>query len=86
MKNKLKAVQEFHEAFGLGIEHKPIAKLDDAKLKLRFDFSDIPCVNSKLPCVSPPPCTVCNPTILSKGVPAPEAAVLGMNVLAIIEL
>ena len=38
MKNKLKAVQEFHEAFGLGIQHKPIAKLDDAKLKLRFDL------------------------------------------------
>jgi len=38
MKNKLNAVQEFHEAFGLGIQHKPIAKLDEAKLKLRFDL------------------------------------------------
>jgi predicted HAD superfamily Cof-like phosphohydrolase len=38
MKNKLKAVQEFHEAFGLGIQHKPIASLADAKLKLRFDL------------------------------------------------
>lgn len=38
MKNKLKAVQEFHEAFGLGIKHKPIAKLADNKLKLRFDL------------------------------------------------
>ncbi|RXP56584.1 hypothetical protein EC396_07445 [Lutibacter sp. HS1-25] len=38
MKNKLNAVKEFHEAFGLGIQHKPIAKLDEAKLKLRFDL------------------------------------------------
>jgi predicted HAD superfamily Cof-like phosphohydrolase len=38
MKNKLKAVQEFHEAFGLGIQHKPIAKLADNKLKLRYDL------------------------------------------------
>lgn len=38
MKNKLKAVQEFHEAFGLGIEQQPIAKLDQNKLKLRFDL------------------------------------------------
>ncbi|WP_456376175.1 pyrophosphohydrolase domain-containing protein [Lutibacter sp.] len=38
MKNKLKAVQEFHEAFGLGIQHKPIANLPAKKLKLRFDL------------------------------------------------
>lgn len=38
MKNKLKAVEEFHKAFGLGIEHKPIAKLNEGKLKLRFDL------------------------------------------------
>ena len=38
MKNKLKAVQEFHEAFGLGIQHKPTANLTDNKLKLRFDL------------------------------------------------
>ena len=38
MKNKIKAVQEFHEAFGLGIQHKPIAKLEYNKLKLRFDL------------------------------------------------
>lgn len=38
MRHKLKAVQEFHESFGLGIQHKPIAKLDDDKLKLRFDL------------------------------------------------
>lgn len=38
MKNKLKAVQEFHQAFGLGIKHEPTAKLSDNKLKLRFDL------------------------------------------------
>ena len=38
MKTKLKAVQEFHEAFGLGIQHKPVAKLSENKLKLRFDL------------------------------------------------
>lgn len=40
MKNKLKAVQDFHEAFGLGVEHKPVAKLSNQKLKLRFDLMD----------------------------------------------
>lgn len=38
MINKLKAVQEFHESFGLGIQYKPIAKLEEKKLKLRFDL------------------------------------------------
>jgi predicted HAD superfamily Cof-like phosphohydrolase len=38
MKNKLKAVQEFHEAFGLDYEQKPVAKLSESKLKLRFDL------------------------------------------------
>ena len=38
MKNKLKAVHEFHEAFGLGIKHNPVAKLDENKLKLRFNL------------------------------------------------
>ncbi|REE80616.1 putative HAD superfamily Cof-like phosphohydrolase [Lutibacter oceani] len=38
MKGKIKAVQEFHEAFGLGINHEPIAKLPESKLKLRFDL------------------------------------------------
>ena len=37
MKNKIKAVQEFHEAFGLGVQQKPIANLDERKLQLRFD-------------------------------------------------
>ena len=38
MKNNIKAVQEFHKAFGLGIEENPIAKLSAQKLKLRFDL------------------------------------------------
>ena len=38
MKEKLKAVEEFHKAFGLGVQQKPIAKLDETKLKLRFDL------------------------------------------------
>ncbi len=38
MNHKLKAVQEFHEVFGLEIQHKPIAKLEENKLKLRFDL------------------------------------------------
>ena len=40
MKNKIKAVQEFHESFGLGISHSPIARLSTQKLKLRFDLMD----------------------------------------------
>jgi predicted HAD superfamily Cof-like phosphohydrolase len=38
MKNKLKAVQEFHEAFGLGVQQNPIAKLAEEKIKLRYDL------------------------------------------------
>lgn len=38
MKNKLNAVEKFHKAFGLGINHQPTAKLTDQKLKLRFDL------------------------------------------------
>ncbi len=38
MKNKIKAVRDFHEAFGLGIEQNPVAKLSMQKLKLRFDL------------------------------------------------
>ncbi len=38
MKKRLKAVQKFHEIFGLGVKHDPIAKLPDQKLKLRFDL------------------------------------------------
>ena len=38
MKSKLKAVQEFHEAFGLDYKQSPVAKLPEGKLKLRFDL------------------------------------------------
>ena len=38
MKNKLKAVQEFHEAFGLGVQQKPTSNLDLNKVKLRFNL------------------------------------------------
>jgi predicted HAD superfamily Cof-like phosphohydrolase len=40
MKNKIKAVQDFHEAFGLGVQHQPVARLSEQKLKLRFDLMD----------------------------------------------
>lgn len=40
MKNKIKAVQEFHEAFGLGVAKTPVARLTDQKLKLRYDLMD----------------------------------------------
>jgi len=36
MKNKLNAVQKFHETFGLGISQYPIAKLSDKLILLRF--------------------------------------------------
>jgi len=38
MRNKIKAVQDFHEAFGLGIHQKPIANLSLNKLQLRYDL------------------------------------------------
>lgn len=38
MKNKFKAVQDFHEAFGLDYEHNPVARLSEDTLKLRFDL------------------------------------------------
>lgn len=38
MQNKIKAVKEFHKAFGLGIKESPIAKLSEQKLQLRFDL------------------------------------------------
>jgi len=40
MKNKIKAVKEFHEAFGLGVQQSPVANLSIQKLKLRFDLMD----------------------------------------------
>lgn len=36
MKNKIAAVKEFHEAFGLGIKMKPTADLGEAKNLLRY--------------------------------------------------
>ena len=36
MKNKLKAVEDFHNAFGLGVNETPIANLSLQKLKLRY--------------------------------------------------
>ena len=36
MKRKLAAVKEFHQAFGLGIEERPTAKLGEAKNLLRY--------------------------------------------------
>lgn len=38
MKHALNSVEEFHTAFGLGIESSPKAKLDKKKLKLRYDL------------------------------------------------
>lgn len=38
MKNKIKAVQEFHESFKLGINHEPIADLGEPKNNLRFNL------------------------------------------------
>lgn len=40
MQDKIKAVQEFHEAFGLGVEDRPIANLSPQKIKLRFNLMD----------------------------------------------
>ncbi|RZP04323.1 MAG: hypothetical protein EVA43_02535 [Flavobacteriales bacterium] len=36
MKNKIKAVYEFHKAFGLGIQNSPTAKLDTHRNLLRY--------------------------------------------------
>lgn len=38
MKKKIKAVKKFHKAFGLDYKKKPVAKLSDKKLQLRFDL------------------------------------------------
>lgn len=38
MKNKIKAVQLFHESFKLGINQSPTADLGTAKNKLRFNL------------------------------------------------
>lgn len=38
MKNKLKAVEEFHNSFGLGVQQKPMANLPEDKIELRFNL------------------------------------------------
>ena len=38
MNKKIKAVQDFHEAFGLGVRQEPIASLSEEKLMLRFNL------------------------------------------------
>lgn len=38
MKKRLEAVQEFHKAFGLGVEANPIANLGEAKNRLRYEL------------------------------------------------
>ena len=38
MKKKIKAVKKFHKAFGIGYKKEPVAKLDDSKIKLRYDL------------------------------------------------
>ena len=38
MNKKIKAVQDFHEAFGLGVQHEPVAALPEEKLQLRFNL------------------------------------------------
>lgn len=40
MKNKINAVQLFHESFGLGISHEMKADLGEVKNKLRFNLMD----------------------------------------------
>ena len=38
MNKKIKAVQDFHEACGLGVRNEPIASLPEEKLQLRFNL------------------------------------------------
>jgi len=38
MVRKLQAVQQFHEAFGLGVSHSPVARLSEEKLRLRYNL------------------------------------------------
>lgn len=38
MKKSLQAVQEFHEAFGLGVQKKPTGILKPGKIKLRYEL------------------------------------------------
>lgn len=38
MKKKIKAVQDFHEAFGLGVQQAPTTSLSEQKLELRYNL------------------------------------------------
>ncbi|MGB5263676.1 MAG: nucleoside triphosphate pyrophosphohydrolase family protein, partial [Lutimonas sp.] len=38
MKNKISAVQDFHESFGLGVRHTPTANLAPKILQLRYEL------------------------------------------------
>lgn len=40
MKNKIKAVQEFHTAYKLGYKNSPIATIGEDKINLRFNLMD----------------------------------------------
>ncbi|WP_339651804.1 nucleoside triphosphate pyrophosphohydrolase family protein [uncultured Maribacter sp.] len=40
MKNKIKAVKEFHNSFGLGVSENMIADLGEAKNTLRYNLMD----------------------------------------------
>jgi len=40
MKNKIKAVAQFHHSFGLGVAEEPKANLGSAKNQLRFNLMD----------------------------------------------
>lgn len=40
MKNKIKAVKEFHNSFGLGVSENMVANLGEAKNMLRFNLMD----------------------------------------------
>lgn len=40
MERKIRAVELFHNSFGLGVNHEPIANLGAVKNKLRFDLMD----------------------------------------------
>ncbi|MCR9264600.1 MAG: nucleoside triphosphate pyrophosphohydrolase family protein [Flavobacteriaceae bacterium] len=40
MESKIKAVEQFHISFGLGVSKKPVADLGEAKNLLRFNLMD----------------------------------------------
>lgn len=40
MESKIKAVELFHNSFGLGVSHEPVANLGPEKNQLRFNLMD----------------------------------------------